>query len=107
MQRRDGESAGLQKEKTTQETELVERSEVEQRAYNVILEDLGALGYGLAGVVDDRVGVAPDGASDVIAITSLHGLAHRRPEPRHLASNSTQSAGTGAQLNLRPEPGAS
>lgn len=50
----------------------------------MILKDLCALGDGLAGVVDNGVGVSLDGAGEVVAVASLHGLAHRRPEPRHI-----------------------
>jgi hypothetical protein len=34
-------------------------------------------------VVDDGVGVVLDGAGEVVLVPHLHGLAHRRSQPRH------------------------
>lgn len=50
--------------------------------YNAILKDFGAFGDGLTGVVDDGVGVVLDGASEVVLVADLDGLAHRRSYPR-------------------------
>jgi hypothetical protein len=51
--------------------------------YNAILKEFGAFRDGLAGVVDDRVCVVLDGAGEVVLVPHLHGLAHRRSQPRH------------------------
>ena len=56
------------------------------RNYDTILDDFGALGDGLAGVLDDGVGVVLDGASEVVLVPNLHGLTHRRSQPRHCVS---------------------
>lgn len=37
----------------------------------------------MAGVVDDGVSVVLDGAGEVVLVPHLHGLAHRRSQPRH------------------------
>ena len=50
--------------------------------YNAILKDFGAFSDGLTGVVDDGVGVVLDGASEVVLVADLDGLAHRRSYPR-------------------------
>lgn len=54
------------------------------RNYHAILEDFGALSYGLAGMVDNGIGVVPDGASEVVLVPNLHRFAHGRSQPRHL-----------------------
>lgn len=59
---------------------------VEIRNYYAILKDFGALSYGLAGVMDNRIGVVLDSASEVVLVPNLHGFAHSRSQPRHFLS---------------------
>ena len=54
----------------------------EESAHHALIDDLGALGDGLAGVVGDGVGVAQDRAGHAAAAACLDGLAHRAPQPR-------------------------
>jgi hypothetical protein len=51
-------------------------------AYHAVIDDLSALGDGLAGMVGDGIGVAQDGAGHSAAAARLNGLAHHAPEPR-------------------------
>jgi hypothetical protein len=51
-------------------------------SHHAVVDDLSALGDGLAGVVGDGVGVAQDGAGHAAAATRLDSLAHRAPQPR-------------------------
>ena len=51
--------------------------------YNAVLDDLGALGDGITGVVDDGVSVVADGASQVVSATSFNRFGHRCSYPRH------------------------
>jgi len=54
----------------------------EESAHHALVDDLSALGDGLAGVVCDGVGVAQDRAGHAAAAAGLDGLAHRAPQPR-------------------------
>lgn len=56
----------------------------ERGNYNAILKDFGTLGNGLAGVLDDGVGVVLDGASEVVLVADLDGFVDRRSQPRHV-----------------------
>ena len=56
---------------------------LKQRKYNAILENFGALRNGLAGVVNDGVGIILDNPSEVVVVTSLHCFAHCQSQPRH------------------------
>lgn len=47
------------------------------------MKEFGAFRDGLAGVVDDGVCVVLDGTGEVVLVPHLHGLAHRRFQPRH------------------------
>ncbi len=51
--------------------------------YNAVLDELGALRDGIAGVRDDGVGVVANGASEVVPATSFHCFVHRCSYPRH------------------------
>lgn len=50
--------------------------------YHAILKDLGAAGDGLAGMVDDGVGIVLDGAGEVVLVADLDGLADGVLYPR-------------------------
>ena len=55
----------------------------EREGYNAILQNLGALGNGLAGLLDDGVGVVTDGASEAAVAADFDGSVHCRSNPRH------------------------
>ena len=57
--------------------------------YNAILKDFGAAGDGLAGVMDDGVGVVLDGASEVVLVADLHRFVDGGPEPGHFLGSQT------------------
>lgn len=51
--------------------------------YHAVLDDLGPAGDGLAGVVDDGVGIVLDGAGEVVLAADLDGFVDGRSQPRH------------------------
>lgn len=57
------------------------------------MEDLGAAGHGLAGVVYDGVGVVLDGAREVVLAADLHGLVDGRSQPRHREGDDRKDEG--------------
>lgn len=56
----------------------------ERETNNTILKELGAPSDGLTSLLNDRIGIIFDGASDIVLIPDLHRPTHRRPQPRHL-----------------------
>lgn len=52
----------------------------------------GASSYGLAGMLNDGIGVVLDGTGEVVLVADLYGLANSRSKPRHFDLESNKIA---------------
>ena len=71
----------------------------ERASHHALVDDLRALGDGLAGVVGDGVGVAQDRAGHAAAAARLDGLADRAPQPRRHPGMGSRPRRRGEQVD--------